>query len=245
MLVYRVGLPLWRTWRHQLRVTSVVHEAEGMVSVHVAGRHLSRLPVEAGQFFTWRFLGRAGWTRGNPYSLSAAPDGSSLRITVKQLGDGSSALTHVRPGSRVLVEGPFGRLSPRVRTRDGLAFIGAGVGVTPLRALAEQLSYRPGQAVFVHRYGDEPLFRGELRRLAHDRGLQLVTLPGPRRDAGSWLPVGSPAGDDATVLRHWVPDIADRDIYVCGPDLWSASVRRTLLAAGTPAHQIHVESFAW
>ena len=98
-----------------------------------------RLPARAGQFFVWRFLSGAGWTRGHPYSLSAAPDGRGLRISVKTLGDGSADLHRLRPGARVLLEGPFGRLSARARTRRKVALIGAGVGVTPLRALAEEV----------------------------------------------------------------------------------------------------------
>src|SRR4051812_27988968 len=43
MLGYRVGTPLWRNWRHQLRVAQVVTEAPGVVSVHLTGRNLDRL----------------------------------------------------------------------------------------------------------------------------------------------------------------------------------------------------------
>ncbi len=106
--MWRVGLPLWRNARHRLRVTAVVPEAPGVVSVHLSGRRLDRLPAQAGQFLTWRFLNRRGWTRGNPYSLSAAPDGRSLRITVKELGDNSAQLRSLRPGTPVLFEGPSG-----------------------------------------------------------------------------------------------------------------------------------------
>jgi ferredoxin-NADP reductase len=77
VVTWRVGLPAWRTVRHRLRVTSVVPEAGGIVSVYLTGRHLDGLGVEAGQFLSWRFLGRRGWTRANPYS--AAPDDRSLR----------------------------------------------------------------------------------------------------------------------------------------------------------------------
>src|SRR5689334_16299294 len=70
VLVWRVGLPLWRNARHRLRVTSVVPEDDDVVSVYLSGRRLDQLPVRAGQFLGWRFLNRAGWTRGNPYSLS-------------------------------------------------------------------------------------------------------------------------------------------------------------------------------
>ena len=89
MLVWRVGLPVYRSLRHGLVVTDVRAESPGVTTVTVGGRDLHRLPVRAGQFLHWRFLGGPGASRAHPYSLSAAPDGRSLRITVAHLGDGS------------------------------------------------------------------------------------------------------------------------------------------------------------
>ncbi|MCW2701324.1 MAG: putative oxidoreductase [Blastococcus sp.] len=245
VLVYRVALPLWRSARHALRVTSVVREDDGVVSVYVTGNRLDRLGAEAGQFFTWRFLTGPGWTRAHPYSLSAAPDGRSLRITVKELGDGSAALRAVRPGTRVLVEGPYGRLSARARTRRRLALIGAGVGIAPLRALAEELDYAPGDAVLLYRFADRPLFEGELAALVRERGLHVLMLPGHRRAPRSWLGAGVGPADDLAALRYWIPDIAERDVYVCGPERWAEDVRRTAEAAGLAPDRFHVESFGW
>jgi predicted ferric reductase len=245
ILVWRVALPLWRSARHRLRVTSVVREAHGVISVYLTGKRLHRLPVEAGQFLSWRFLTRTGWTRAHPYSLSAAPDGRSLRITVKALGDGSAAAGDLRPGTRVLVEGPYGRLSARARTRPRIALIGAGVGVTPLRALAEGLDYEPGDALLLQRYTDHPLFQRELEALIDERGLQVLWLPGRRRAAESWLGDGVGPASDLAALRFWVPDIAERDVFVCGPQPWAESVRRTTVAAGLPPEQFHLETFTW
>jgi ferredoxin-NADP reductase len=45
-------------------------------------------------------------------------------------------------------------------------------------------------------------------------------------------------------LRYWVPDIAERDVYVCGPEAWADLVRATLLAAGVPSDLVHLETFA-
>ena len=174
------------------------------------------LRVEAGQFFSWRFLAGPGWSRAHPYSLSAAPDGRSLRITVKDLGDGSRDVARLRPGTRVLVEGPYGRLSARARTRRHVALIGAGVGITPLRSLAEGLAYAPGEAVLVHRYADQPLFGHELAVLAAERGLRVVDLPGLRRH---------PRQPARRALLHHVPDLAHRDVYVCGPEEWAEADR--------------------
>jgi predicted ferric reductase len=245
VLVWRVALPVRRSLRHRLRVTSVVPEGDGVVSVYLTGRHLHRLGAEAGQFFSFRFLGRRGWTRTNPYSLSSAPDGRSLRVSVQAAGDGSTALAQLRPGGGVFVEGPYGRLTERARTRRKVALIGAGVGITPLRALAEGLDYLPGDAVLLQRCRDRPLFAGELATLSAERGLHVLHLPGRRRFAGSWLGDGVGAIDDLTALRHWVPDIADRDVFVCGPQPWTDLVRRTATAAGLPTERLHIESFAW
>ena len=245
VLLFRVGLPVRVSLRHRLRVTSVVPEAGGIASVYLTGRHLERLDVEAGQFLSWRFLGRRGWTRANPYSLSAAPDGRSLRITVQAVGDGSAGLFSVRPGTRALVEGPYGRLSARARTRPKVALIGAGVGVTPLRALAEGLDYLPGDAVILQRYTSEPLFASELAALAAEKGLRVLPLPGRRRGPDSWLGDGVGTADDLSALTYWVPDIADRDVYVCGPEQWTDLVRATLTAAGLPEDRLHLETFAW
>lgn len=247
VLVWRVGLPLWRNLRHDLRVAAVVPEAPGVVSVHVTGRDLHRLPAEAGQFFAWRFGGRAGRTRANPYSLSAAPDGRSLRITVQDVGDGSGATAGLAVGSRAWVEGPYGRLTARARSRRRVLMIGAGVGITPLRALAEDLDHAPGEVVLLHRFTDTPIFADELTSLARDRGLVVWALPGRRRAPGSWLGDGVGAGtaSDLAALRHWVPDVAERDVYVCGPAAWTDLVLRDLLAAGVPNDHIHLETFGW
>ncbi|MEU2350187.1 ferredoxin reductase family protein [Modestobacter sp. NPDC049651] len=245
VLVYRVGVPVVRNLRHRLRVAEVVAEAPGVVSVRVTGRRLERLRTEPGQFFLWRFVDGPGWTRGHPWSLSAAPGPHGLRITVKEVGDGGARLRALRPGTRVLVEGPFGRLSPRARTRRRVALIGAGVGIAPLRALAEGLAYAPGDAALLYRSSELPLFRGEFDALVRQRGLRLLWLPGPRRSPGSWLGAGAGDASDLAALRWWLPDIAERDVYVCGPGPWADAVRRTALAAGVPAANVHLESFGW
>ena len=106
VLLFRIGQPAWRSLRYQLRVVEVRDEAPGVVSVICQGRDLDRLPVSGGQFFLWRFLTRELWWQAHPYSLSALPQPPYLRFTVKGLGDASSALAQVRPGTRLAFEGP-------------------------------------------------------------------------------------------------------------------------------------------
>ena len=242
-VIWRVATPLWRSARYRLRVSAVVDEGESVVSVWMTGRG-APIRAEAGQYLTFRFLDRRGWTRGNPYSLSAAPEPHRLRITARTVGDGSRELARLRPGTRVLIEGPYGRLSERARTRRGIVLIGAGIGLTPLRALAESAAYAPGEATLLYRFTGRPLFTGELRELARRRGLQLIHLPGHRRRRSSWLGQAPAQLDDGQALRRLVPDIAGRDVYVCGPQEWVEDVCRAAAAAGVAPEQLHRESFA-
>ena len=117
VLAYRVGLPVARSLRHRLRVAEVRPEGPGVVSVTCRGRHLDRLAVSGGQFFGWRFLTRDMWCQAHPYSLSALPQPPYLRLTVKGAGDHSAALARLKPGTPVLVEGPYGTFTRRPCSR--------------------------------------------------------------------------------------------------------------------------------
>jgi len=244
----RLGIPLYRTLRHNIRVAAVVQENDQVVSVWMTGRHLDRLRVGAGQFFLWRFLSGPGWTRGHPYSLSAAPTTHTLRITVKDLGDGSSELAGLRPGTRVVIEGPYGRLHGGVRTRRKVTLLASGIGITPLRALLEQLPQGPGDVTLVYRARDERdlVFRSELDTLAAESGARIVYALGrraPGRD--TWLPQDAAHLSDRAALLHLVPDIATHDVYLCGADQWMDAARAAALAAGVPADHVHLERFTW
>jgi predicted ferric reductase len=247
VLAFRVGLPLLRTFRHRLVVSQVIREQPGLTTIVVTGRHLDSMPVRGGQFFQWRFLGTPGWTRAHPYSLSAAPDGRSLRLTVEHLGDGSRAVADLQPGTGVLVEGPYGRLHAGVRTRRKVLLMGSGIGITPLKAILEDLDQQPGDVVLVHRVRDAStrMIAADVDASAAARGAQVVVVPGRRvSDRRSWLPASAAHLDDVTALRHLVPDVADRDVFICGASGWMDAVVAAAEGAGVPRKRIHLEAFA-
>ena len=248
VLTWRVCLPLLRSRRHDLRVDHVVDEGHEVSTVVMTGRDLDALRVAPGQFFTWRFLDGPGWTRGNPYSLSAAPDGRTLAISVAAVGDGSARVATLRPGTRVLFEGPYGRLQPGVRRRDRVALIGAGIGIAPLKALVEGLDVAPGDLTVIHRVADSaaaPLAERVAAATQAKAGAFLLVAGHRRQDTPSWLPAGWEHIDDRAALEHLIPDVAARDVYVCGAPAWIDLVVDALHAAGVPPEQIHCERFAW
>jgi len=248
VLIFRVCLPLWRTLRHGITVSSVVRESPDVVTVRMGGRGLHRLRVRAGQFFIFRFLDGPGWSRGNPYSLSAAPRFDHIQITAKDLGDGSSRLARLRPGTKVLIEGPYGRLTGEHRVGEKVAMLACGIGITPLRALLEDLPYAPGNAVLVYRARSESdlVFRAGLDQLALRRGITVYYFTGPRiPDRNSWLPWNAAEWRDSDALLRLVPDLREYDVFVCGPDQWMDAASAAALDAGLPPAQLHQERFTW
>jgi predicted ferric reductase len=231
----RVLLPLWRSLRHQVRVVGVRAEGHDTYSVLLEGRRLDRLPVAGGQFLQWRFLRRGLWWQAHPYSLSAAPDSKHLRITVKDLGDHSAALAAMAPGTRVAIEGPYGAFTADARRGDRLLLVGGGVGITPIRALLAELPEETDVDVVLRGttradlvLADEVADHvGRLRGRVHE-------LIGPR----DRVPL------DADALRRLVPDLARRDLYVCGPQGFADTVIASARTAGVRADRIHVESFS-
>lgn len=236
VLAYRIGLPIWRSVYHRIRVVEVQPEGPGVVSLLCEGHHLDRLPVAAGQFLQWRFLKPGLWWQAHPYSLSALPDPPYLRVTVKDLGDHSRALAQLRPGTRVAIEGPYGAFTSQARARDAVLLVGAGVGVTPLRAILEDLPPDVDAEVVLRASTEDDLvLEREVAELVEDRGGRLHRLVGPR----------SSVRLDAVSLRELVPDVAERDLYICGPEGFSEGVERAARACGTPRAHVHREAFAF
>jgi predicted ferric reductase len=234
LVVGRLVVPLWRNAYHQFRVESVMPESDDVVSVRVTGRNLDRLPARAGQFFIWRFLDHNHWWLANPFSLSAAPDGRSLRLTARAVGATSASLRRLPVGSRAFLEGPYGAFTAMHRTRPGAVLIAGGVGITPVRAMVEELT---GDVVVLYRVRSErdAVLLNEVRELVAARGGLLHVLAGR---TGDGVRPFEPGG-----LVGLVPDIADRDVYVCGPPAMTSAVLGALCALRVPGSQVHAERF--
>jgi predicted ferric reductase len=235
VLWYRVAVPLRSFARHKFTVVGVKAEGPGVISVYIGGSHLDELAAEPGQFFRWRFLTRSLWWSSHPYSLSAAPGTDLLRITVKDIGDHSRALSRLRPGTRIIAEGPYGAFTAGRSSDHGVVLLAGGVGITPLRAMFSTL---PGPVTLIYRARSEQdiVFRDELDAIASARGAKVYYLVGSRAEIG-----GDPLSP--RMLRSLVPGLDQQEVYVCGPSGMTSAVVEALRDAGVPRRQIHFESF--
>ena len=246
ILTHRLLEPLLSSLRHNLRVDHMVLEAPGVVSIHLRGRRLRALRAAGGQFFVWRFWTPGTWWHSHPISLSAAPSDTELRITVRDLGEGSRSISAVKPGTRVWFEGPYGVFTDAGRTAKKLAIVVAGIGITPVRALLQDSRLLAGEASILLRAStpDDTFLWGEIEQLARDKGIKVTTMVGRRSLEGpGWMTAEAAAR--GVTLGSLFPDLADSDLYLCGPTAWLSLVEHDARATGMPDHQIHAERFDW
>lgn len=237
LVVFRLLQPTLRAFWHRLRVEEVTRENASVVSVRLVGNHLDHLQAQAGQFFLWRFLSKGRWWESHPFSLSEAPDGRSLRITIKNVGDFTRHIGDLHRGTVVIAEGPFGTFTEAVRRRDKALLIAGGIGITPIRSLLEEMT---GDLVLIYRVvaEDDLVLWDELEELAARRSIALHYVVGDHRVAGAERLLSTEH------LCEMVPDILERDIYICGPPVMSDLIEKSVRRTGAPRRSIHTERFA-
>jgi ferredoxin-NADP reductase len=144
----------------------------------------------------------------------------------------------VRVGTPVLVSGAYGHLTAdRCRQRRVL-LIAAGSGITPLRALLESLPEDvEADVMYRVREAHDVLHGDELEQLTAARQGQVHYLlgkrhPDPKQD------VLSPRS-----ISELVPDVAGRDVYVCGLAGFVDRVAKTMRTLGVARAHLHLERY--
>lgn len=248
ILWFRLLSPIVLSGLHGLKVADAVAESSDSTSIYISGRKLKSFQAKSGQFFIIRLVTPGQWWRAHPFSLSAAPTDNTLRFTVGNRGDDTALMQNIKPGTRVILEGPYGVFTEDRRTQENVVLIAAGIGAPPIRALAESIAARPGDVSIIYRIrnrNDAPLAE-ELQEIAKHRGFYLHILEGSRKSPTSWLPAGNDDHlDDDERLISLCPKVAKSDVYICGPAAFTKAVEKSLEIAGTPMNQIHAEEFAW
>ena len=234
VLCYRFGLPLFRTLYHRLVIDEVRSESPDVVSITLKGRHLEHLAVSGGQFFEWRFLAPGMWWQAHPFSISARPRPPYLRLTVKCVGDFTSALARLPVGTKVALEGPYGAFTSHVLRYRRVVLIAGGIGVTAVRSLLEDLP-KGSRPVVVLRASDESqlILRDEIVELVNQHGGQLHEVLGSRDE----VPIEH-------LFKLIVGDLRKRDTFVAGSESFVSSVVAMLARLGVPKEAVHAEVYA-
>jgi predicted ferric reductase len=202
------------------------------------------MPFAAGQF-AWLTLGSSPFAlEQHPFSFaSSARQPARLEFTIKELGDFTSTIGQVRPGTTAFLEGPYGAftLDPNA---TGAVFVVGGVGITPvmsiLRTLRDAGDRRPLVLIYGNPTWEEVLFREELAELEEELELRVVHVleeaPAGWRGEEGWI-------DEALLQRHLPSDSPEWEYFVCGPEPMMDLVEPYLLARGVGLRRLNSERF--
>ena len=221
--------------------TAVREVAVGVKTVVLAPRRPALVRFEAGQYVTIEF-DVEGDSVVRSYTIASPPTRPErIAITVKRTDDGwVSRWLHaggITPGTVVRVGEPQGSFTRDAHPASSYLLLTAGVGITPALSMLRE-SYDLGDVhdiVLVHsqrRSSDVP-YGEEISWMARQ-------LPGFRAEY-TFSDVDGRL--DVDRLRRLVPDVMDREVFICGPDSYRSSARSAALAIGARSERIHEEAF--
>ncbi len=226
------------------------HGALEITSVRALGPRITELRAalprgriachRPGQFGYFRVLSDACGIEEHPFTISSPPGTASLSLTAKALGNYTTALQSVRPGDRLVFDGPYGRFTP-----DGHAarylFVAGGIGITPFLSIVAEWDSRgfacPVSLVWSVRTRAELVDGGLFGRAA------------TQHEAFTYVPVvtdesGGRRIDEQLLREHLGPSPGQTDTFVCGPESLRRAVVEALRGLGVPRRSIHFEAFS-
>lgn len=246
LAVLAIGAIVWRKGlspklgRYAYEVVSVEPLVRGVVEISLKPTGQT-MPYEAGQFVYLSPIDpelSAGHNEEHPYTIASSPDDEYLRIGIKDLGDASHALQTIKPGTKAMVEGPYGDFYDRHYPERKQLWLAGGIGVTPFVSGSRAIKAGENQGDDVHLVylandHQRAYYLDELMAIGKDSDTLTVT-PHYYRELGPL---------DSEFLKQHCPDFAEREIYMCGPPGMTEHLRQLLIEHGVPRSRIHSEAF--
>ena len=198
--------------------------------------------------FAWLTVWRSPFKiTGHPFSFSSSAtvtDGH-VEMTIRNLGDFTSAIYKVPVGQRVYLDGPYGTFTIG-NPADMHALIAGGVGVTPMmsmiRTLADRGDKRPVILLYGSRDWESITFREELEALKER--LNLTVVHALQNPPAGWT--GEQGYISAEMFkRHLPPPYADHEYFICGPGVMMDTIEQVLGEMHVPLSKYHSERYSF
>jgi nitric oxide dioxygenase len=249
--IYKANQQLEGGWRGQRDFIVVDKNQESSLITSFVFEPIDQKPVahfEAGQYIGIYIKDSQFENQEiRQYSLSNAPNGRSYRISVKREQEGKvSNFLHqkLNVGDTVQLVPPSGDFYLKNTSKKPVVLLSAGVGLTPMLCMLEQLSASDSRQVnWLHatQNGSSHAFKHRISTLAADNSHITSRV---------WYeqPLNSDEqGQDFDVAgRMNLAELAlpqDAEYYFCGPIGFMKSIASQLQAKGIDESQLHYEVF--
>ncbi len=240
LLIFRFIKPILNFFVQNFVVENVVNETDTCISIYIKGNALTKLKVQPGQFVIVRFLAWPYILQAHPFSFSAVPTNNTLRLTIKSVGDFTGQLKSLKPGTKVLLDGPFGIFTKKAATHNKFLFIAGGIGITPINAMLHSLASQEKDAVllYANKFANDIPLKKELDALSLQEGIKIHYFC---EETAQGVHCGRITKEK---IKELVSDYMERDIFLCGPPPMMQSLLKDLQELGVAKSQIHFELFS-
>ncbi len=235
LFFFRVLTPLYVSKKQQYKITRIIPENASVTSIFITGNDLKKLKIKPGQFMIFHFLQKGFWFEAHPFSISKV-EGNELRISVKAVGDFTKRINELKVGTKVIIEGPYGRFIQE--KKEKFLLVAAGIGITPIKALSESLVAQKKDVVLIYANSNKEdiVFKKELDNLEKEGCKIIYTVTSDP----SWIKEKRRV--DKEFLKEYVSDVKEREIYLCGPPPFMNGLKKELNKEGIK--NIHFEKFS-
>jgi predicted ferric reductase len=200
-----------------------------------------------GQFAWLTLRGSPFKITGHPFSLSSSASVADGRVdmSIRNLGDFTSAIHRTPVGQRVYLDGPYGAFTIGAPA-DMHVLIAGGIGVTPMMSMIRTLADRGDKRPVILLYGSKDwesiTFREDLETLKARLSLSIVHVleNRPTGWTGEWGFITA-----EMFKRHLPPPYADHEYFICGPDLMMDAIEKSLKELGVPLSKYHSERYSF
>ena len=216
-------------------------------------RPLSFLP---GQYLEWTLPHAKPDSRGNRryFTIASSPTENTVRLGVKVYEPSNTykqALMGMPVGGMVSVSGLSGEFTLPKNKKKKLVFIAGGIGITPFRAMAQQMidtkDTRDAALLYSNKTLTEVAYKDVFDR-AKEVGLKTVYVitneKVGEKIGGPAAPAGVYGGMlDAALIMREVPDFKERMFYLSGPHGMVEAFKKTLHGMGVSRFNIKADYF--
>ena len=194
------------------------------------------MAFNSGQFAFFSFLGNSVSPESHPFSISSSNIDTSLKITVKNLGDYTSLLVNLKQNDGVLIDGPYGNFSYKNVINKNQIWIAGGIGITPFYSMAQVL----GEGYNIDFYYSVK----EESEAVYIKELQNIALKNPNFKFNLWC-----ANEKGYINAQMVSDLSggvkNKDLFFCGPPMLMESLKTQFISLGVGIKDIHYEDFSF
>ncbi|OQK16164.1 hypothetical protein AU255_13750 [Methyloprofundus sedimenti] len=241
----------WPATISELTVVGIIDENHDTKTLRLASAKPVLFHFQPGQFINLTLTINGNLVKRS-YSIASSPSQPHvMEMTVKRVPDGLVSnwlIDQVKTGDILNVKGPYGKFSCFNYPAPKILLLAAGSGIVPIMSILRWITDIgidiDIKLLLSFRTPADIIYRKELELIAahYPNVVIRITITSDTITRKQWP--GDFGRIKKTLLSNFVPDVIEREVFLCGPDAFMEKVKKMLARLKLPKNRLHCESFS-